>query len=31
MNHPIEIYNFENKSIRVVGTYEEPLFAVKDI
>jgi prophage antirepressor-like protein len=28
---PIEIYNFQSKQLRVVGTYEDPWFAVKDI
>ena len=31
MNKEIEIYSFEDKNIRVVGTFENPLFAVKDI
>jgi prophage antirepressor-like protein len=28
---PIEIYNFQSKQLRVVGTYEDPWFAAKDI
>jgi len=27
----IEIYNFESQSLRITGSFEEPLFAVKDI
>ena len=30
-NKDIEIYNFENENIRVVGTPENPFFVVKDI
>jgi prophage antirepressor-like protein len=30
-NKEIEIYSFKGKNIRVVGTFETPLFAVKDI
>ena len=30
-NKDIEIYNFENENIRVVGTSENPFFVVKDI
>ena len=30
-NKDIEIYNFENENVRVIGTYENPLFVVKDI
>ena len=30
-NKEIEIHNFENKNVRIVGTYENPWFAVKDI
>ena len=31
INKEIEIYNFENENIRVVGTPENPFFVVKDI
>ena len=27
----IEIHNFENKDVRIIGTYQDPWFAVKDI
>ena len=31
MDTKIEIHNFENKNVRIVGTYQDPWFAVKDI
>ncbi len=31
MNFEIEIHNFENKDVRIIGTYQDPWFAVKDI
>jgi len=31
MNKEIEIHNFENKNVRIIGTHENPWFAVKDI
>ena len=31
MDTEIEIHNFENKNVRIVGTYQDPWFAVKDI
>ena len=31
MNSEIEIHNFENKDVRIIGTYQDPWFAVKDI
>ena len=31
MNKEIEIHNFENKNIRIIGTHNDPWFAVKDI
>ena len=30
-NKEIEIYNFENENIRIIGSHEEPFFVVKDI
>jgi len=31
MNNEIEIHSFENKNVRIIGTFEDPWFAVKDI